>query len=670
MTARNIYSLPVTDAVCPICLNVFTSPRQLPCMHAFCEKCLQDYVATHGGDNGGVVKELVCPVCRTAADQQSTKQCVERRISLLPRNTILITEASKMNLGRICDGCQYIEESNVAEGFCTVCEEGLCSTCSTVHKRTKSTRDHKIISVNELISTMENRVRFSEGFGCSEHQDKHVEYYCQTHDDFYCADCFVLNHTTCGDVRRLKDDLPCLLRGLKPEDILGEMKQMEEHLQTFVKENGSNIYEVETKVNGLVAEIQKLRRMINTKLDDLETLVSKEADRIYKQEMLRRQEENRQCQSLIHAVRNSQIFIETVLKFGTDTQIFFVCKKSLAQLKSYSDQIKEYYEEVESITVSLEVTNLVQEILSQDLSSMAKLESNIKRTSHPCFVISDDTIYSTINKSLRESQAKLQKVVEIQNVGENISYYTGIVQLPNGNVVLADYNNKTCCLYDSSYGFLSSYTLSAEPVDMCLLDPHEVAVSLYGSKCVQFLSVRHRTMQDTGTMKVRYQVGGLAAVSTEDLVVSGPTDNSMKCYWSLVNRREGEKCYREFVCPSTIFASVALNTTNTRIFISIYYSNKVLCFGLTDGNQYYTYTSKDLKYPYGTAVDREDNVYIVGNGSKNIHKLSPDGAPVQIVTSGVPLYPLKISFDRNREHFMLTSGSDLQNPKLYKFEQN
>ncbi|KAK3579895.1 hypothetical protein CHS0354_025757 [Potamilus streckersoni] len=667
MTTKNIDSLSVTDAVCPICFQVFTSPRQLPCMHAFCEKCLQDYVATHGKENGGVAKELVCPVCRTVTSQYRTGKHVGIRISLLPRNAILITEESKMNFGRICDGCQYIDESNVAEGFCIVCVEGLCSTCSMVHRKTKSTRDHKIISVNELTNTLENRVRFSEGFGCPDHQEKHVEYYCQMHDAVCCADCFLLNHTTCSDVKRFNADLPNLMSELRPEVILGKMKKIEEHLRTFVKDNESNICEVETKVNQLVAEIQKLRQMINKKLDDLETLVNSEGDRIYKQEMIKRQEENRQCQSLIHAVRNSQIFLDTVLKYGTDTQIFLVCKRSMAQLKSYSDQVKENYEEIESITVDLEVTKLVQDILSLDLSSIAKLESSAKRSSYPCFAIIDDNIHSITSKSLRESRAKLDKVVEIRSVGKNVSYYTGIVLLPSGNVLLADYNNKTCCLYDSSYGLVSSYTLSAEPVDMCLVDHHEVAVTLYGSKCVQFLSIRHHTIKDTEMMTTRYQVGGLVAVSAEELVVSGPTDNSMKCYWSLVNRREGEKYYREFVCPSTLFASVALNTANTRIFISIYYSNKVLCFGLTDGKQYYSYTSKDLKYPYGTAVDREDNVYVVGNGSHNIHKLSADGTPLQIVTSGVPQYPLKISFDKSREHFTLTTGSDLQNPKLYMF---
>ncbi|KAK3578419.1 hypothetical protein CHS0354_035620, partial [Potamilus streckersoni] len=121
----------------------------------------------------------------------------------------------------------------------------------------------------------------------------------------------------------------------------------------------------------------------------------------------------------------------------------------------------------------------------------------------------------------------------------------------------------------------------------------------------------------------------MAAISKDEVVVTGPTDNWEKCYWSIVNRTTGERCRHEFHCPTVSQAYVALNNSKSRVYISVARSNSVYCFGLTDGSQHFVYTSNDLHDPLGVAVDREDNVYVVGYSSHNIHKLAPEGSTLQ-----------------------------------------
>jgi len=44
---------------CPICTEVFTDPRGLPCLHTFCLECLENYGKDRQpGDN------MPCPLCR------------------------------------------------------------------------------------------------------------------------------------------------------------------------------------------------------------------------------------------------------------------------------------------------------------------------------------------------------------------------------------------------------------------------------------------------------------------------------------------------------------------------------------------------------------------------------------------------------------------------------
>ncbi|KAK3596180.1 hypothetical protein CHS0354_010715 [Potamilus streckersoni] len=597
---------------CPICLDAFIMPRQLKCMHAFCEKCLDDYLSTIAGDKGGTVNEFMCPICRTVSILHKRGKPVGEWASLFPRSAISITAEVKVE--RYCDTCRYEDEFNKADGFCAVCKENLCEACSKVHRRSKLTRDHNLIIIEELTSTTENRMKFAEGFGCTDHQEKQIEYYCQIHDVVSCNDCFFVNHRSCENVKRLSVDLPCLMTELKPEKITEKMKKMEKHIQTFLNRNESNISELEAKVNNLTTEIEDIRQVINTKLDDLETLVKTEGNRIYKEEMIKRQEENHQCQSLINAVRNSHTFLETVLKYGTDAQKILVCKKSIAQIKSYSHQIREKYEEM---------------------------------------------------GPLHELQVKLDKVVEIHSTGKYKPMYTGIVQLANACILLLDENNKTCSLYDSSYNFVNSCILPATPNDVCLMDHSEVAIAFHNKNSIQFLSIGDGCIKDTGMVTTRYRCGSVAAVSRDEIVVCGPTDD-LKCYWSRINRSRSET-HHAFDCSNPMITYVTLNNALNRVYVSALFSSEVFCFCITNETQDFIYTSKDLICPAGIEVDREENIYIVGCGSHNIHKLSPDGTNLQIITAGVPNCPTRISLDRSGDYLLVTNSSLHQYTNIYMF---
>ncbi|KAK3580222.1 hypothetical protein CHS0354_012749 [Potamilus streckersoni] len=134
------------------------------------------------GNKEGAVKEFMCPVCRAVTSQPDTTKSVGEWASNFPRSAISVTAEANLKVDRYCDACRYDGESTCAEIFCVVCDKGLCNTCSKVHRKAKSTRDHKLISIDELTRTLENPMRFAEGFGCPDHQKQQTEYYCHIHD--------------------------------------------------------------------------------------------------------------------------------------------------------------------------------------------------------------------------------------------------------------------------------------------------------------------------------------------------------------------------------------------------------------------------------------------------------------------------------------------------------
>lgn len=49
---------------CPICNEMFETPRILPCQHTICEKCLSSHIRDVTRNGSKAPREFPCPVCK------------------------------------------------------------------------------------------------------------------------------------------------------------------------------------------------------------------------------------------------------------------------------------------------------------------------------------------------------------------------------------------------------------------------------------------------------------------------------------------------------------------------------------------------------------------------------------------------------------------------------
>ncbi|KAK3588213.1 hypothetical protein CHS0354_018981 [Potamilus streckersoni] len=636
---------------CPICLGPFHIPRQLTCMHCFCENCLKSYIKSKTAKVNDIDK-IECPVCQTVVRRPHRVTSVESWTSLLPINTVLlsISSESKVNAIRPCEACQSRNVMKSAESYCVVCKEAMCVECKVVHQHLKATKAHSIISIEELTNTPQNALKYATAFSCPDHEDENIKFYCTNHNLACCVVCCGTRHRNCDSVLDLKAEASTLLKKEDPEFIIESLKAFENHLNKFTEINNENINNLECQMNVVTAMIQDLRKKLNDVLDKFERKIKIDGNLIYKGDMIQKQEQNHACLSLMNAIRNSRTELEVVKQNGTDIQKFLVNGKTKSQLRSYNEQIHEKFEKIDKITLQLEIDPLLQSVMEGKIATLVTKSE------------SQDFPMTSVKKPTKYCPLEVAGVFQVQSQDEKNPDYTDLVCLPEDQVMLIDARNNSCYLLDSLYRIISSYSLPGKPWSIRTFDGQEVVVSLPDKNQIQFLLVKDNTIRPTRMIKTILPCFGIAITGKGCIVVSGPNTARSKCYWSVITDRGEETSYHEYWDKAWNDSFLALNASKTRVYISTWGTNSLFCFDRA-GKRLFVYSPDNLKGFRGITLDMDDNVYVVGCNSNNVHQLSPDGAVLKIITDGLPQYPAAITYNRITNQLLLTNFS--RNEKIH-----
>ncbi|KFO53867.1 Tripartite motif-containing protein 3, partial [Corvus brachyrhynchos] len=139
--------------VCSICLDRYCNPKVLPCLHTFCERCLQNYIPAQS-------LSLSCPVCR------QTSILPERGVPALPNNFFITNLMEVLQrdppprgappaplppLGAATGQplCCPNHEGKGVGVYCEPCETAMCRECTEGERREH--RDHRTVPLRDVL---------------------------------------------------------------------------------------------------------------------------------------------------------------------------------------------------------------------------------------------------------------------------------------------------------------------------------------------------------------------------------------------------------------------------------------------------------------------------------------------------------------------------------------
>uniref|UniRef100_A0A6Q2YNP8 RING-type E3 ubiquitin transferase n=1 Tax=Esox lucius TaxID=8010 RepID=A0A6Q2YNP8_ESOLU len=256
--------------ICSICLDRYNNPKVLPCLHTFCERCLQNYIPPES-------LTLSCPVCR------QTSILPEKGVSALQNNFFITNLMEVLQRDPECsrpEAYSVLESVNAATAGIPLC--------------------------------------------CPNHEGKGMEFYCESCETAMCLECTEGEHREHVTVP-LRDVLEQHKTQLKTQ--LDAIRNRLPQLTAAIELVGEISKQLTERKNEAVTEISSTFEELERALQLRKTVLINDLENIYsaKQKVLQAQ-----LSSLLQGrerIQSSCSFTEQALDRGSATEVLLVQKQ-------------------------------------------------------------------------------------------------------------------------------------------------------------------------------------------------------------------------------------------------------------------------------------------------------------------------------------------------------
>ncbi|KAI8485511.1 hypothetical protein Bbelb_367050 [Branchiostoma belcheri] len=301
---------------CTICCDTYKNPKILiPCLHTFCEHCLQEWVQKNDGDT------FPCPICRQPVPLPQDGVGGLKNNSHLASLVKAVTEHHKIRQGKDVLLCTSCDEGKPATSRCSECAEFLCASCESAHRLVRATKGHTLFTFEELKTGKYDKVfRARTAPPCSKHSGEILKLYCRTCETPICNECALFEHRDSQhDLKRIEE-----VAAEKKETILALTPQCQARMQLFRQTE-----EVQKRLKEqLQLNAEGARQNVHKTVQTLTALVKEEGERLLTcidtEEKTRKKQvdaEIEAAQISLASAKSTCEFAETLAREGGDYEV-------------------------------------------------------------------------------------------------------------------------------------------------------------------------------------------------------------------------------------------------------------------------------------------------------------------------------------------------------------
>ena len=582
---------------CPICLEILKAPKNLPCLHTFCEKCIGTYITSLFERDKNQSTE--CPVCKSVFVIPEGL-CADDWARQLPDNFFLVSLIENTNIGsanNICMSCQRFEEESEALFVCVDCVDTLCKNCYLCHRSNRMSKDHEIVSVEDFKAIDRNKLKLKSY--CSEHKDENIKFYCLDHEEPCCSICISIKHRKCDEVQTIQDASKGFSQSESVKSLQTFMSHVSRDVDTVLSKIDEEMADLNSQNATALSEIEKMFKDMAEKVGKLEDRLRSRLGKLVEVNKDELERKKMACGNLKKQLENETRLLDTCIEKASDAQLMIEVKRIEDKIRSY-DKCFEDQDIYETFHVKLEVINYVEELFQQIEES--------------CHIVSttSDSLYSLEHLHYKKT-FKLVKTLTFLN-----EHYEACLT-NNSNKIVTICNSEKCLeIFNFNEQKPQTLKLQGLPYDIAQVSEDVVAVLFRDLKVVQYINVTNENIVQTVGVK---EGSSSININENKLIVARPVDIT-------TYDKSGQVI-------STISTGIMQATYISCYKSFLYYtddSNSLICKTTSD-EECFRFLHADVKGINGIACDKMGNIYVTGQTSNNVVQIKKDGSGHTILLS-------------------------------------
>ena len=176
------------EVSCSVCSDIFTDPKQLPCLHSFCLHCLKQWHRTsHGCDT------IRCPKCQAVSRVPENGDLKDLPTSFYLNGLIDVLAIKECKKSPVrCGNC---DKKSSETSYCFQCCIFYCQECVTGHNIMRSNKDHRVLALKDFqdkdYEDVLKRPAFCHKQG---HTKEELKFFCKNCETAVCQTCVTLGH--------------------------------------------------------------------------------------------------------------------------------------------------------------------------------------------------------------------------------------------------------------------------------------------------------------------------------------------------------------------------------------------------------------------------------------------------------------------------------------------
>ncbi|WAR00811.1 TRIM3-like protein [Mya arenaria] len=500
---------------CPMCLERYTRPKLLKCLHTLCEHCITVHIQ-HAARNKQVShREFPCPKCHTMTNVVKPELPLDKWADTLPANTMMEALLESISLqvdDKLCGTCEEGGDNTLASYWCRDCAEPLCDNCLKYHRLMKISRRHKIEEM-DIIKRHPKRI-LSVPQPCPDHVGKDIELFCADHNTLCCVMCVATEHRRCEKVASIEKLAKQLEEGAVTEELVDKLNSYLDHLKTMKADREGNVDALNNKKNEILEQIANYKENVTLLLEKLETTLTEQFETIHLKETSKLKKEVDWCEAMTSAVENAKTVLTVTNRHCSNAQVFITVQQCIERSIRYEDQLaKEQSEKFELIDFSFEIDSAFEMFLQ----SLITVETfgNIRTHRRRAWIPSAPGL-----KLLRDRSAEKEVEFNCKTPSDTRNCcLSSVLFLSDRRLLVADQNNQKIKLFMDDGSLVYEQTFTTWPRDFTEIGDNKIAVTLPKERKVEIFYLGDK-LKNLETIRMMDECWGIT-YAKNNLIVGG-----------------------------------------------------------------------------------------------------------------------------------------------------